>query len=115
MVADRISGRRTPPILEENWPQKGGFQLAFWPTNAYTMGQTGAPVLLARTPPNHNRGDVSAMISTYSTTTPEVPARPTYPQDWRNYNLAQQNEKEHFLTLLKDLCGTVPQPPPTLA
>ena len=34
----------------------------------------------------------------------------TYPQDWPSYNLAQQNEKERFLVLLRDLCNTVPQP-----
>ena len=27
------------------------------------------------------------------------------------FNLAQQNEKERFLILLRDLCNTVPQPP----
>ena len=47
------------------------------------------------------------MISTDST--PST----TYEQDWPNYNLAQQNEKERFLILLRDLCSTVPQPPQT--
>ena len=40
--------------------------------------------------------------------------RPTYPQNWPNYNLAQQNEKDMFLVLLRDLCRTVPQPPQTV-
>ena len=40
--------------------------------------------------------------------------RPTYPQDWPNYNLAQQNEKDMFLVLLRDLCSTVDQPPQTV-
>ena len=40
--------------------------------------------------------------------------RPTYPQDWPNYNLAQQNEKDTFLVLLRDLCSTVDQPPQTV-
>ena len=39
--------------------------------------------------------------------------RPTYSQAWTQYNLAQQNEKERFLPLLKDLCATIPQPPQT--
>lgn len=36
--------------------------------------------------------------------------RKTYPQDWKNYNLAQTHEKRHFLTLLHDLCATIEQP-----
>ena len=47
------------------------------------------------------------MMSPEYTTDP----RPTYSQDWPNYNLAQQNEKDMFLVLLRDLCATVPQPP----
>jgi len=37
--------------------------------------------------------------------------RPTYPQDWPNYNLAQVREKGHFLELLASLCSGIPQPP----
>jgi transposase len=37
--------------------------------------------------------------------------RPTYPQDWVNYNAAQTNERRHFQGLLHDLCATVPEPP----
>ena len=36
---------------------------------------------------------------------------PTYPQDWPSYNLAQQNEKDRFLVLLRDLCNAIPQEP----
>jgi transposase len=46
---------------------------------------------------------------------PAVPPkvkRPTYSQDWPNYNLAQTNEKDHFQDLLADLCRTVPEPAP---
>ena len=43
--------------------------------------------------------------------TPQAEPRPTYPQDWTNYNLAQTNEKRLFLSLFKDLCETIPQPP----
>lgn len=44
------------------------------------------------------------------TTTVTEAIRVTYNQDWHNYNEAQYNEQEHFVTLLKDLCGGVPQP-----
>jgi len=36
--------------------------------------------------------------------------RKTYPQDWTNYNKAQTHEKEHFQTLLQDLCHGIPEP-----
>ena len=35
----------------------------------------------------------------------------TYTQDWTAYNKAQNVEKDMFLPMLKDLCGTIPQPP----
>jgi transposase len=35
----------------------------------------------------------------------------TYTQDWAAYNAAQCEEKDRFLPMLADLCGTVPQPP----
>jgi transposase len=44
----------------------------------------------------------------------QLPARlprATYRQDWVNYNLAQTNEKDHFQTLLVDLCRGIVQPP----
>ena len=69
--------------------------------------KSGTPVLLAPTPPNHDGGTDSIMIS------PNPTAPTTYPQDWPAYNLAQQNEKERFLVLLRDLCSTIPQPPQT--
>ena len=34
----------------------------------------------------------------------------TYQQDWPAYNAAQIHEGEHFVTLLRALCDTVPQP-----
>lgn len=40
---------------------------------------------------------------------PKVP-RPTYPQDWPNYNAAQVGEQWHFQDLLADLCRTVEEP-----
>lgn len=42
---------------------------------------------------------------------PPIPKRPTYRQDWPNYNLAQTNEKDHFQPLLADLCRNVPDLP----
>ena len=37
--------------------------------------------------------------------------RVTYRQDWPAYNAAQTHEQEHFVSLLHDLCNSVPQPP----
>ena len=37
--------------------------------------------------------------------------RVTYGQNWRAYNVAQENEGEHFSNLLRELCDGVPQPP----
>jgi transposase len=37
----------------------------------------------------------------------------TYPQDWPNYNAAQQNEKREFQSLLADLCRDLPTPAQT--
>jgi len=45
---------------------------------------------------------------------PQEPApkakRPTYKQDWPEYNASQTNEKRHFLDLLADLCRTIEEP-----
>jgi transposase len=44
---------------------------------------------------------------------PEKPTpvkRKTYPQNWPLYNAAQTAEKDHFQTLLADLCATIPEP-----
>jgi transposase len=43
---------------------------------------------------------------------PPPPPRPTYGQRWSEYNAAQVNEKDHFQTLLADLCAAIQQPPP---
>ncbi len=37
--------------------------------------------------------------------------RPTYKQDWPNYDKAQTTEKRHVQALLADLCRGVPEPP----
>ena len=36
--------------------------------------------------------------------------RVTYKQDWPAYNAAQENEADHFVILLRELCDTVEQP-----
>ena len=43
---------------------------------------------------------------------PEPPKRKTYAQDWPNYNLAQNRERDHFQDLLADLCASIPEPEP---
>jgi transposase len=43
------------------------------------------------------------------TPSPKV-KRPTYKQDWPNYNAAQVNEGQHFPELLADLCRGIPEP-----
>ena len=40
----------------------------------------------------------------------QLSLRPHYSQDWPNYNRAQCEEKDRFVELLADLCGTVPEP-----
>ncbi len=39
-----------------------------------------------------------------------ITARKTYSQDWRNYNLAQTNEKAKFQMLLRGLCDGIEVP-----
>lgn len=41
-----------------------------------------------------------------------VPKRPTYPQNWPAYNLAQMTEKHRFQELLFDLCRGIPDSQP---
>lgn len=41
---------------------------------------------------------------------PKANQRPSYPQDWRSYNLSQQQEKRLFLLLLADVCSRIEQP-----
>jgi transposase len=40
----------------------------------------------------------------------ETTTRTTYTQDWPAYEQAQQHEREHFVTLLRDLCSGIEQP-----
>ena len=112
MVVDRNSVRQIPPIPDANWSPSVAFQLDFFTIIDDNGGQAGTPVLIPPTPPNHDGGRSSTMISSsIPPSPPETQARPTYPQDWPSYNLAQQNEKSRFLVLLRDLCDTVAQPP----
>lgn len=41
---------------------------------------------------------------------PEKVVRPTYPQQWREYNLSQTREKAYFQSLLYELCTLVDEP-----
>lgn len=51
-------------------------------------------------------------VENRSETLPIQWPRKTYPQDWPNYDAAQENEKREFQYLLADLCSTIPQPEP---
>lgn len=44
---------------------------------------------------------------------PPRPKRPTYKQQWPEYNEAQTHEKDHFQALLFDLCSVIPESPPS--
>ena len=47
---------------------------------------------------------------TDSTTVETKAVRVTCGRDWSAYNMSQTHEGEHFVTLLRDLCDTIPQP-----
>ena len=47
---------------------------------------------------------------TETTTTVTQTKRKTYPQQWKEYNAAQVNEKKHFQILLRSLCDQVKEP-----
>lgn len=47
---------------------------------------------------------------TKSVTVTETVKRKTYPQQWKEYNQAQTNEKDHFQALLRSMCDTVKTP-----
>ena len=113
MVADRIRSMRIPPHTEANSLRKCAFQLDFFAEIVDNVVKTGANGAATPPLPNHDGGISSTMISPNNTptaATPQAKPRPTYPQDWPNYNLAQQTEKERFLVLLRALCSTVQQP-----
>ena len=40
-----------------------------------------------------------------------APKRPTYGQDWKSYDAAQEHEGQYFPALLQGLCNSVTQPP----
>ncbi|MBC7852229.1 MAG: transposase, partial [Pirellulaceae bacterium] len=49
-------------------------------------------------------------VETKTVTMTETVVRKSYPQQWREYNAAQVNEKDHFQSLLHDLCKGLMQP-----
>lgn len=50
-------------------------------------------------------------ITNTLTVTQTVEKKPSYKQDWPNYNAAQVNEYGHFQEFLYDLCRTLPEEP----
>ena len=114
MVGVNVNRFRIPPQSEADWLRKCAFQLDFFADIDENMVNTGANGAVTPPPPNHSGGLSSTMTNIDRTaleSTPQVAPRPTYPQDWTNYSLAQTNEKRLFLNLLRDLCSTVAQPP----
>jgi hypothetical protein len=71
-------------------------------------GQDCKHILAARITQERERGVKGPEI-----VTDEVPKRPTYPQNWSAYNLAQREEKHRLRVLLADLCAGagLPEPP----
>lgn len=105
--------RRTPPILELNWCRKDAFQLALFGEIRDNMINTEANGAETPPPPNQDREVTSVMTSINSTTATLPQPRKTYSQNWPSYNAAQVHEQEHFVTLLRELCDTIEQPPQT--
>lgn len=68
--------------------------------------------VLVRTTQEQNVDGSTTLTTETLTVTQTVEKRKTYPQDWPNYNLAQNNEKNHFQDLLAALAATIPQPEP---
>jgi transposase len=62
-----------------------------------------------------NRGTPVPELPTGPDDQPARPKKPTMPRPWAQYNAAQVREKELFLELLADLCGTVPDRPANAA
>ena len=112
MAKSRNSYRRKPSALLLNWCRNTGIQLDFFDEISENVVNTGANGAVTPTLPNQS-GEVASKNNTPVATPSQVSPRPTYPQSWPSYNLAQQHEKERFLILLRDLCDTLPQPPQT--
>src|SRR3990167_1115127 len=52
---------------------------------------------------------INKEINADGTTTITKTMKVTYPQDWKNYDLASTNQKDIFQKLLFDLCRTIPE------
>ncbi len=50
------------------------------------------------------------VVDAYGNVTETHTVRKTYSQDWKNYNLAQEKEKELFMMLLADITARIRQP-----
>jgi len=57
---------------------------------------------------------IQASASGKQIVAPEPVKRPTYKQEWHEYNLAQVNEKSKLLSLLNDLCQNIEEPIQTI-
>src|SRR3989338_4761542 len=53
---------------------------------------------------------VTKEVDTEGNVTITKTVRKTYAQDWHNYNISQQVEKEQFMKLLADISGNIRQP-----
>jgi transposase len=69
-------------------------------------GKPGKHVHAARIVRERDGGKPAPTIDTDS-----IPKKPTYAQDWANYNLAQSIEKHRLQELLADLCRGIQEPP----
>ena len=112
MVNRRISGIRIPPQSEANSLRKCAIQLDLFTAIRDNVVRTGANGAETPPPPNHDGGINSIMMCTHITPLAPTP-QATAPQDWKAYNAAQTHELEHFVTLLRDLCDGIQQPPQT--
>jgi transposase/predicted nucleic acid-binding Zn finger protein len=74
-------------------------------------GQPCKHVFAVRIVEKREQNEQGDTICTQSVTVTEKISRPTYRQDWPNYNAAQMNEKRHFQELLHDLCKGIVEPP----
>lgn len=73
-------------------------------------GQPCKHVFAVRIVERRERNAQGDMVCVNTVTITEKISKPTYRQDWPNYNLAQQNEKAHFQELLHDLCQGIEEP-----
>jgi transposase len=74
-------------------------------------GQPCKHVFAVRIVERREKNEQGDMVCVNTVTITEKISKPTYRQDWPNYNAAQMNEKTHFQELLHDLCKVIVEPP----